>query len=360
MNTLVITGAGCSKGLADLPIDNEFMSKLADRIECNYFLNEALNCLYRPIFEGSTIPKYFWKGERLEVCWNEIDENFNRTKIISSSSIIDKWAVKFYEFAEQEDKKYKYYSYYQHDATKSFTPYEYLFLFAGWELRKIVAEEYSKILNESEKELYIKLKDKISSLANNDTANFISFNYDTLLEQVLENYYYLAIETKNENSYPVLKPHGSVNWLHTVGDKIVSESEPIPIDKIGFLDGLLHQHSIVGLVANKIEFNLYKQFELNSGEVGNLYANKIVSEFQRLLNESEKIIIIGYSFPFTDAHVRNAILQSRPINLQNVIVVDKKVEGYMDKIKSIVSRLLKINKDKIFTYGDGVENWINT
>ena len=96
MNTLVIAGAGCSKGLADLPIDNEFMSKLEDSIECNYFLNEALNCLDRSIFGGSITPKNVWKGERLEVSWNEIDENFNRTKIISSSSIIDKWANKFY------------------------------------------------------------------------------------------------------------------------------------------------------------------------------------------------------------------------------------------------------------------------
>jgi len=360
MNTLVVAGAGCSKGLAGLPIDNEFMRKLEDRIASNYFLNETLNCLYRPIFEGSIAPKNLWKGERLEVCWNEIDENFNRTKIISSSSIIDKWANKFYEFAEQEDKKQKYYSYYLHDASKSFTAYEYLFLFAGWELRKIAAAEYSKILNESEKALYNKLKDKILSLTNNDIASFISFNYDTLLEQVLGNYSYLALDTIKENSYQVLKPHGSVNWLHIVGERIFSKSDPIPIDEIGFLDGLLHQHSIVGLVANKIEFNLHKQFELRSGEVGNLYADKTISEFQRLLNKSERIIIIGYSFPFTDSHIRNAILKSQPINLKGVVVVDKTDKGGTEKIKSIVSRLLKIEKDKINIYGDGVENWINT
>ena len=226
-------------------------------------------------------------------------------------------------------------------------------------MRKIAVAEYSKILNETEKALYNQLKDNISSLTNNDIANFVSFNYDTLLEQVLENYSYLALDTIKKNSYPVLKPHGSVNWLHIVGEKIVSKCDPIPIDEIGFLDGLLHQHSIIGLVANKIEFNLHKQFELSSGEVGNLYADRTISEFQRLLKESERIIIIGYSFPFTDSHIRNTILNSQPINLKDVIVVDKTDKGDMEKIKSIVSRLFKIEKDKIDIYGDGVENWIN-
>jgi len=356
MNTLAVIGAGCSKGLADLPIDNQFMGKLEDEISCQYFLKEALNCIY---FKGGVQPQNFWKEERLEVCWNEIDENYNRTKIISTSSKIDEWADKFYDLANHDKGKFKYYSYYLRESPQARTPYQYLFMFAGWELRKIAAKVYSKTLNEHEKISYLKLKEKIISLSYQDIPNFISFNYDTLLEQALENIYYLALDPKEVGKYPVLKPHGSVNWIHTNNKRISSQRTPLPIDEIGFLEGVLHQHSIIGLVFNKIEFDMDKQLELGASEVANLYGNRILNEFERMLRETEQVIIIGYSFPFADAHVRNSILRSRPINLKKVILIDKKAGNNIEKSMSAISSLLKVPSNNIDVYDDGVENWIN-
>lgn len=359
MNTLVLIGAGCSKGLANLPIDNEFMSKLENEICSQYFLKEALDCLYDSIFKGSVKENNLWKKERLEVCWNEIDENYNKPKIISPSNKIDDWADKFYYLAKQEKDRFKYYSYYLHDAPQSQTPYKYLFMFAGWELRKIVAKVYSKKLDEHEKILYFKLKDKIITLSNCDIPKFISFNYDTLLEQALGNYYYLAVDYEEEGNYPVLKPHGSVNWIHTASKSIVSKKKPIPINEVGFLEGVLNQHSIVGLVSDKIEFDIDKQFELNAREVANLYGNKIIEKFCHLLSETEQLIIIGYSFPFTDTHVRNTILKSHPANLRKVVLIDKKSGNNIEKSRDAVISLVKTSADKVDVYDNGIENWIN-
>ena len=360
MNTIVIVGAGCSKGLANLPTDKEFMCKLEDEISHQYFLKEALDCLYNVIFKGTIKPQNLWKEERLEVCWNEIDENYNRTKIISSSNKIDDWADKFYYLAKREIEKFKYYSYYLYDDPQSKTPYEYLFMFAGWELRKIAAKIYSKGLNEHEKTSYLNLKDKIIGLSNSDIPKFISFNYDTLLEQALENYYYLALDQEDLGSFPVLKPHGSVNWLHSVGTSIVSEKEPIPIDKVGFNEGAFHQHSIVGLVSNKIEFDFRKQFDLNSGEVATLYAYRIIPVFESLLREAEQLIIIGYGFPFTDAHIRSTMIKSHPTNLNKVILIDKRSGNNIEKSIAAVTSLLRTSTEKIEVFDKGVENWINT
>jgi hypothetical protein len=361
MKTIVLVGAGCSKGLANLPIDNEFLRKLENEICQHYFLKEALDCLYESIFKGSIkAKKNLWTKERLEVCWNEIDENYNRTKIISPSNKIDNWSDKFYYLAQGEKSRFKYYSAFLYYSHKAYTPYQYLFMFAGWELRKLTAKTYSKLLNEEEKELYHKLRDKIIALSNQSVPSYISFNYDTLLEQALGNYYYLALDDKIEGNYPILKPHGSVNWLHTAYESITSEKEPIPIDRIGFDNGILYQHSIVGLVANKIEFDSQKQFKLHSGEVANLYADRIISEFKLLLREAEQLIIIGYSFPFTDTHVRNIFIESHPTNLKKIILVDKLAKNNIEKSISAIIGLLKISSDKIAVYDNGVENWINT
>ena len=42
MNTAVILGAGCSKGLANLPVDIDFMDKFVDKIYAQYFIKEDL------------------------------------------------------------------------------------------------------------------------------------------------------------------------------------------------------------------------------------------------------------------------------------------------------------------------------
>jgi len=261
--------------------------------------------------------------------------------------------------ANQEKGKFKYYSYYLREARQAGTPYQYLFMFAGWELRKIAATVYSKRLNEHDKIPYLKLIEKLNTLSNHDIPNFISFNYDTLLEQALENIYYPALDPEEVGKYPVLKPHGSVNWIHTNNKPISSRRTPLPIDEIGFLEGVLHQHSIIGLSFNKIEFDMDKQLELGASEVGNLYGNRILNEFDRMLREADQIIIIGYSFPFADTHIRNAIHKSRPINLKKVILIDKKSGNNVEKSMSAISSLLKVPADKIDVYDDGVENWIN-
>jgi hypothetical protein len=350
MNTVVIIGAGCSKGLAGLPIDTEFMIKLDNKICEKYFLKEGLDCLF---------PRNLWKNERLEVCWNEIDDNFNKPKIILYSRKIDEWTAKFFELAESESSIYKYYYHYYYKMPLSLSPYQYVFMFAGWEMRKIVAEVYSVTINpEGQKNFELLIK-KIKKLCDGSSPTFISFNYDTLLEQSLMITNYLALNTSKSGVYNILKPHGSVNWLHNVGQSISEWSDKsLPLDEIGFLDGILRQHSIVGLVSNKLEFDFQVQKSLGSEEVSCLYGKKMISVLKDCIKNAEQLIVIGYSFPFTDGHIRKAFMEAHSVSLKRVFLITKNNKE-AKRIARIFNELFAVEDSNIKCYTEGVEHWVN-
>lgn len=67
--------------------------------------------------------------------------------------------------------------------------------------------------------LYAALAARMLDIANGAEITFISFNYDTLIEEALQNLRLLPNKIKNLNAYTqgtikLFKPHGSVNWIY--------------------------------------------------------------------------------------------------------------------------------------------------
>ncbi len=364
MKTTVILGAGCSKGMANLPTDVSFMNDRNDEIFKSTFLLEALLELYHRRENGVlTSSAALWRKERLEVCWNEIEENRLRPKIILKSNEIDNWFRKLNELAKREKgSEYEYYSYFLYEDSASRSPYQYLFIFAEWELRKIVAKRFETILDVSLKERYDRLRTKITSTANNDCLNFISFNYDTLIEQSYspDDWYYAGPNPNpglvHKNKIGIIKPHGSVNWLDIDGEDIIIHDRPIASDKIGYKNGKLHRHAIVGLVGEKKE---YQTTAIDYPRNNLVYADQISNAINTAIESTQQLIIIGYSFPITDGHIRGTFRHCNSQNLEKVIIIDQpreseQKEALIDKTNSIFG----IPKDKIDFVSEGIENWI--
>ncbi len=327
MKTVVILGAGCSAGLAGLPTDKEFvksnLNRRPTRQESLYFLFKAWEVLYgsgRAGYHGTV-------GDiRLEAFWNEIDENYNSPKIVLHSTEIDEWFDVLNNLSDKEQKArgdYYYYWAHVHKVEVARSPYEYLFMFAGWELRKLVAEKYGVTPDLKTKSNYENLTKKILEISEKEFPIYISFNYDTLLEQSLSDYHYFGLQdcSKREDVTNIIKPHGSVNWLHIVGESITAQRDPIQIQKTGYnaFDGKFRQHSIVGLVSNKIEFDRKKQ---ENTEVLSLYANRLLPLITEVVREAEKLVIVGYSFPITDVHVWHALRVAKPTSLKEIIIIE--------------------------------------
>ena len=354
MKTLVILGAGCSFGLAGIPTDATFIESCQEDIEKTHYLKEAFHKLY---IRDEIYNEDFWIKERLEVCWNEIDENFVKPKIILKSEDIDKWFNKLIKLAREEKSEYKYFHQFFYREAPFKSPYQYLFDFALWELQKIVIAKCNPEFSKEISHKYKKLIDKIKSIAESN-LQYISFNYDILLEKALDKFYYRGIDRPvNNDAVAVLKPHGSINWLERsdVCEKIINKVDAISINEVGYKNNILHKHSIVGLVGDKGAAGLRKAF----GPAH--YYELALQEVTRLIRESRKLIIIGYSLPITDSSVIRAILDSKPRGLKEVILVTKPNRpDEIDVLTNKIYAMLGLDKStKITIFDKGVENWIN-
>ncbi len=365
MSTVVIIGAGCSKGLAGLATDQTFMKEYSSEIDNSIFLRKALEKLF---VKSSIKPRYFWENERLEVCWNEIEENYHHSKVILNSVEIEEVMTDLIRLAEKECGYFSYYRQHLYKDDESRTPSQYLFKFAEWELKKIVAERFGKTLNDDLKDKYQALISKIKTVSSDSDIRFISFNYDTLLEQALGAVSYVGLQEFANDSKPVIiKPHGSLNWLHDMEYNHVSvESKPISADSIGYIGNYLKQHLIVGLTGNKIEF---KEKDLVSSDpIRRLYST-LLQYLYHFVRSANEIFIIGYSFPLTDGHIKKAFITKKntmiqPLwpaepyeNLKQITIVTKKIGNELD-LKTKITQLLQVDSSKVIEYSNGVEHWI--
>jgi len=236
-------------------------------------------------------------------------------------------------------------------------------MFAGWQLRKYVASVYSVTASDAIQESYRRLIKQLRKTTGGDELVFISFNYDTLLEQSLSSYHYYGLNDcePRSNTFNIIKPHGSVNWLHVVNKSISQQKHPIPISQIGYKEnGELHQHAIVGLVANKIEYDKDKQADTC---VKSLYVDRLLPLMTKELSEAHSIVVIGYSFPLVDGHIRNALKNSNPNKFNRLIIIDKdQSETNMKFMWDRLQLLLEVGYDRTHSsdfWNQGIESWID-
>lgn len=381
MKTVVIVGAGCSKGLAGLPTDISFMQENYKDIHSAYFLNEALNLIY----DGGTIITIptsridSWKKERLEVCWNEIDENGKNPKIFIRSERIDNWMFALNEIINNENKKkYKYYTEYFYRDPVSRSHYKYLFMFAEWELKKLVSDKLGCVADNSILLKYRSLIEKINKIAQEKVHAYISFNYDTLIEQALNGFVYLGPDNRSHlNNYlsvgliPFLKPHGSLNWLLKLGqEKGEGDLKPFEVNQIdrlitscemGFHSSDLYQPAIISMVGSKQEQAPFSYGEVNV--LNHMFSEIILRSVSDVIKDAEQLVIIGYSFPLTDGYVKNALAKAIPGKIKKILLITKPegddAEKSIGSLKEKIAQLFRVDKEIIEIYSKGIENWIN-
>jgi hypothetical protein len=128
----------------------------------------------------------------------------------------------------------------------------------------------------------------------------ISFNYDTLLEQNLSRggWTYSEPVTGSAQTW-VLKPHGSVSWVHRVSlvDGVADQvdlGKTLKPGQMGYEKDWLVQNLVVGLRA-KVEHTVGER----SWEIRRLFGT-ILRGCERAVAEASKIWVVGYRFAPAD------------------------------------------------------------
>lgn len=353
--TLLIVGAGLSHGSLGLPADKDFLDRTINKIQSNCFLDLALNKLYPQRGEH-------WKNYRLEIVWSEIFSNSENPKVILLPNEIETIYNHLRNSAAKElNKQCKgYYSFFQYEDDENKTPYEYLFKFAEWELTKLVHETYNQILAEDKKGIYRTLLDYCKGL--NDDLEIISFNYDTLLEQALGNYYYEGFEFDDSNEVKgtkIIKPHGSVNWLHKINLNSQRQGGlfyrgSYSFSDFGYEKGYFCTPGIVGLIDKKQEFQDLKNPFLN-----------IVAAMRRSVEEADRIVIIGYAFPSGDRHIRGILRDAkenrqreRRESIKKIFVVCSLEPNEIVNLKVDLNDIFYVNEEDVEIVSQRWEDWV--
>jgi hypothetical protein len=232
MNTVVILGAGCSMGLAGMPGDKDFFNHNPKKVENQTGVNIpvrlkgsiVLETVLKMLYDSKNTGTYSdFKQNRLEHCWNELQENINHSKIILTDQL-DEALKKAEKYAVEELKKdYRYFAQYLFGPKILNSPYQYIYNLAEWEMRNLIVDVYKNPREkhiDKYKELSEKIREVTGDKSKDDLPTVISFNYDTLFESALgkEQYYYQHVngESSHPNKnrmWPILKPHGSANWI---------------------------------------------------------------------------------------------------------------------------------------------------
>ena len=294
---VLMFGAGASYAAdKSLSLDAGFLKSQAEKVEKKPFLHRALTILYR----GN------WREESLESAWSEIDDNYNNSKVTLTTPDV-RWIFdKLEQLAHSEQSQnVNYYRWYR-DSHRRFSPAKHLFMFAGWELRNLVADTYSNTGMDYQIHQY--LYTKIS----NKALTLVSLNYDLIAENALRGSWFYAVieERKCEDAVPVLKPHGSVNWIHEIPldgatDRIFCPDRR-SASGFGFTEDLFRQPSVIGLVRTKREFGPDEE----SLAVRYLYG-RLLNELGRVIGSATHILVAGCSFAPGDQHIQATLSSAR-------------------------------------------------
>jgi hypothetical protein len=181
---------------------------------------------------------------------------------------------------------------------------------ASVELHKAVLEAYAfrseidKLIRTSDNSTFT-LKSELNLLKTGDAL--ISFNWDTLAERIaadmLQKHLVQAPHpTANEN-IRLIKPHGSLSWIHEVGGSIKyrdgDKPRFDPMELSDYNGG--KQPLILGAVPIKSE--LLQEIQQQEGNLHDVVAGQW-RETVEAISQAAEIVVSGYSFPKEDAYGR--------------------------------------------------------
>lgn len=179
----------------------------------------------------------------------------------------------------------------------------------GRDFRRLIYNVYSNFIEPHEKENHFKrLHKKISDAEKCNLLGYITFNYDCYLESALKiNSPYITenneIQEVSKDYNPIIKLHGSLNWKEkSTFNNIIFQNPAYERNKQvepNFSSNLNYIQSAI------ISPTIFKQ-EINDDLRDIKGLTRIIlhqwTSAINLLQDTDKIICVGYSFPISDFH----------------------------------------------------------
>lgn len=333
MSTVLIFGAGGTAGAKGLPVDKDFLRRSINLVRSYDFLPLALELLY---------PRG-WLEQPLEDGWSNIDSQYNSPPSIPNElmgRILDLFEAKATDEAGLPAGAPQYYRAYWRERIgdpQRRSPAQYLFLFAGWELRQVICRIYGKPIPGGEE----KYRDLLAEYAGRGPVSVIDFNYDVYLEEALGNqqWYYFPEPSPQRGATELLKPHGSLNWIHRrvwrPDEEIVAIRDVYPISSWGFGPGGFSQVSIIPMTRAKREFSPEEESETIRNRYG-----RIMRRCADVVGQAERICVVGYSFPPGDRYFQDLLRDVRRSRVTPVISV--KYIGRDGSVPEWIARLREV------------------
>lgn len=357
-SNLLILGAGASFATHDVPITPGLLCHWRLRIIDRYpLLAMALGAWVTPM----------WAKENLERAWTLIDlawKERNRERTTKfTRELCEEEVVEVFRLAVQAAARevggrtaVYYAGQFRQLSSGAWTPEQFLSVVAGFELRRLIQEEFVVRVRQKRCGPYMKLNEQLLP------KTTISFNYDTLFEQYSESWgtgaYYYPEKTKRKKGrlVQVLKPHGSVNWTHrmTPTEHILFD-ETLSPDQMGSIRGSFQQNMVIGL-RDKIE---HSAKELSP--VVRATFDFIMGRCEQAVAEAESIWIVGYGFPLADESFLKRLKRgverrssNTPLSLAVISYGAESKKEYLDRVGDIFQLPTKSRIRSCFC---GFESW---
>ena len=314
-NTVVILGAGATKGSGytlygqPLPGDRGFFGNrlVQERLSKYPALHEMLR-FFRKVHKG----KLARVG--LEEVWTFLD--FSRRDLYRPLTDLkkerNKWLKEIRKPKSRRDDDHYWTRFYRKHRTIPAPNELDLHLLAGWDLRRLVSEIYGTVDAPALNVYDSLLKNRIPP---DGTTTFISLNYDLVLEHALSRasapWYYAHIPTTvdcDQGGIEVVKPHGSLNWLFKGNVPFVSITTDCRLASVAhrpFVENRFREALIIPPTQVKDPLNTR---ETQAPETQELLS-KLWKRMADALIAASHVLIIGYSFPSTDHHLRTLFYQ---------------------------------------------------
>lgn len=373
MSRLFIIGAGFSKAIANTPLANNMLKAIWQKS-----LSADENYKHRgdwPSDRSAFIKMltYFHDSVQGLICWLEEDDdreilNKNLDDFLESLNI--EFVCSYLELLSKH-----YFIPKAKDVDMQGCPVPYIHSFHKSEL-----ESALKFINHHMLDLLLMDNLKINKEAFNkmadffsETDNFISFNYDLLIEQMLwhrnlwnpfDGYGFEFDRNGNENvpesKTEVLKIHGSINWRspdrffhpnlelaidHPFKDEPLFEGLKIPksiIDKVKYRAYPLYSHIVLPTFMKSPQYN---------------WEIELIENSIKYCQESSEIYILGYSAPDAD-YITNMLFSEINKEAKIYIVLWDSSDDLALGLSNKLVEKYRINKEIITHENTKIEQWI--
>jgi hypothetical protein len=232
-------------------------------------------------------------------------------------------------------------------------------------LQCIIAKELQKDLELNSQLLKSKFWDH---LFKSEKTNIFSLNHDPIIERILEQKskdFQDGFELKNgfqeftdnfpdNNKINFLKLHGSINWFNVSGSdrNFYVNSKNTRIESMTYMYSNLLENSQESLFINQRAFltgtqNKYEEYLMN------IYSD-LKWHYKRLLKDTERLIVIGYSFG--DYGVTTEIINWMHKKTDAKLIIIDPDANTLLKTGFLMPRLKKAFPERITTINKGFEN----